>query len=134
NAALHAELARLPAAYRSPVVLCCLEGHSRDEAAQRLGWPLGIVKSRLERGRELLRHRLAQRGLAPSVVLAAALVTAGKASAAPASLIQHTTAAILHGPGGPAVSLRASLLAKEVLQGMFTAKLTVASILFCGVV
>jgi RNA polymerase sigma factor (sigma-70 family) len=133
HAALHEELARLPGPYRSPVVLCCLEGHSRDEAAHRLGWPLSIVKSRLERGRELLRRRLAQRGLAPSAALAAALVTAGRGSAAPDCLIQSTTAGIPHAHSGHALSPRASLLAQKMLQGMLTAKLTIG-IVFCGIV
>jgi DNA-directed RNA polymerase specialized sigma24 family protein len=34
---------RLPEAYRLPIILCCIEGLSQEEAAQRLGWPLGLV-------------------------------------------------------------------------------------------
>ncbi len=64
EAALHDELARLPEKYRGPLVLCCLDGLSRDEAAARLAWPANRVKHGLERGRELLRARLARRGIA----------------------------------------------------------------------
>ena len=53
------ELARLPVSYRLPLLLCAIEGLSREEAARRLNWPIGSVKGRLERGRELLRTRLA---------------------------------------------------------------------------
>jgi RNA polymerase sigma factor (sigma-70 family) len=38
---LDEELARMPAAYRSALVLCYLEGKTQDEAARQLGWSLG---------------------------------------------------------------------------------------------
>src|SRR5262249_7663393 len=57
------ELARLPEKIRAPLLLCCLEGLGRDKAAEQLGWPASVVKSRLEQARELLRARLADRGL-----------------------------------------------------------------------
>ena len=33
-----------------PIVLCYFEGLSHDQAAARLGWPVGTVKGRLSRG------------------------------------------------------------------------------------
>jgi RNA polymerase sigma factor (sigma-70 family) len=68
-AALEEEVQRLPHVYGLPVVLCCLEGLSQEEAADRLGWTAGSVKGRLERGRALLRTRLTRRGLALSAAL-----------------------------------------------------------------
>jgi len=37
----------LPVSYRLPVILCCLEGCSLEEAARQLGWTRGSVKGRL---------------------------------------------------------------------------------------
>jgi RNA polymerase sigma factor (sigma-70 family) len=60
---LDEELSRLPEKWRAPILLCCMEGRSRDEAARYLGWTLAAVKDSLEQGRERLRSRLARRGL-----------------------------------------------------------------------
>src|SRR5260221_10498343 len=49
--ALDEELQRLPARWRSPLLLCYLSGLTRDEAARQLGWSLGTLKRRLEEGR-----------------------------------------------------------------------------------
>ena len=48
---LHEELDRLPERYRAVLVLCFLEGLTQHQAAERLGWPVGTVQSRLARSR-----------------------------------------------------------------------------------
>jgi RNA polymerase sigma factor (sigma-70 family) len=70
---LHEELGRLPERFRTPIVLCDLEGQTYETVARQLGWPLGTVKSRLARGRERLRDRIARRGadVAPVVLIRA---------------------------------------------------------------
>jgi RNA polymerase sigma factor (sigma-70 family) len=69
--AMHEELDRIPASYRAAIVACHLEGLTHEEAANQLRWPVGTVRSRLARGRDRLRDRLARRGLSPAVVLPA---------------------------------------------------------------
>src|SRR5262249_32002367 len=56
------EVARLPEVYRLPVVLCCFEGLSQQEASVRLGWSPGSVRGRLERGRRGMDAGLGRRG------------------------------------------------------------------------
>jgi len=63
-------LSRLPAYYRTAIVLCYLEGLTHEEAASRLRCPVGTVRSRLARGRALLRDRLERAGLGPVASMA----------------------------------------------------------------
>ena len=65
---LDCELKRLPAKYRAPLILCYLEGHTHDGASEVLKCPVGTVRSRLARGRDLLRRRLERRGFAPALM------------------------------------------------------------------
>jgi RNA polymerase sigma factor (sigma-70 family) len=91
---LHQEIDRLPERYRSPIVLCDLEGCTHELAARHLGCPVGTIKSRLTRGRERLRSRLLRRGLAPSAGLIGAMLSAQAARAAvPKALADATVQA-----------------------------------------
>jgi len=63
---IHEELARLPARYQPPIVLCYFEGLSHEQAAGRLGCPIRTLQTRLARGRARLRARLERRGLGPA--------------------------------------------------------------------
>ena len=47
-AVLDEELLALPESLRAPLVLCYLQGATRDEAAERLGLPLGTLKNHLD--------------------------------------------------------------------------------------
>ncbi len=61
------ELLRLPEKYRSPVVLCYIEGQTHAEAARQLGYPAGSLSRRLKRAGALLRRRLIQRGFSLAI-------------------------------------------------------------------
>lgn len=52
-------LRELPVDFRTAVVLCDVQGLTYDEIAASTGWPLGTVRSRIHRGRKLLRAALA---------------------------------------------------------------------------
>jgi RNA polymerase sigma factor (sigma-70 family) len=123
------ELAALPCRYRLPLILCCLEGMTHAQASVSLGWPVGTVSGRLSRAREVLRSRLARRGvLAPGALLAALFV----ADSAPAALPPHLAAASLRsavaflmaGQSAPAdISATVSALVRGVLQKMLLHRL-----------
>jgi RNA polymerase sigma-70 factor, ECF subfamily len=54
---LRAAILRLPIHYREVVVLCELNGSSYEEAARVIGCPIGTIRSRLNRGRDMLIAR-----------------------------------------------------------------------------
>src|SRR3954454_20922725 len=88
---LHEEIARLPARYREPLVLCYLEGLTTGVVAQRLRCPQGTILSRLSRGRERLRARLTSRGLAPvNSLVTKALPPDSRATSVPGPLLSAT--------------------------------------------
>jgi RNA polymerase sigma factor (sigma-70 family) len=140
-AVVHQEVGRLPEKYRSPVVLCYLEGMTHEEAAARLGWPVGTVRSRLSQARSMLRVRLTRRGItAPSAIgpVAAWLVrdtapsmAAAGSSVLPAGLAPSvaraaTRFAFSQTAAAGSLPAAAAELAQGVLTTMLLKKLTIA--------
>jgi RNA polymerase sigma-70 factor (ECF subfamily) len=58
---VEAALAALPPDFRAAVVLCDIEGLSYEEIGDVLGVKMGTVRSRIHRGRSMLRKALAHR-------------------------------------------------------------------------
>jgi RNA polymerase sigma factor (sigma-70 family) len=122
------ELAKLPARYRAPVVLCELEGLSRRDAARQLDIPEGTLSSRLARAKSQLRDRLARRGLSvPVVALAAVLGRQANAAGLSDLLIDSTASAAMRVAVGSStaavVSASVASLTEGVLKAMLLAKL-----------
>jgi RNA polymerase sigma-70 factor (ECF subfamily) len=127
---LDEELGRLARKYREPLVLFYLQGKTTEEVARLLGCPKGTVLSRLARGRDRLRDRLARRGAALAVcALALILVEKAARAAVPAALAEGAIkAAVLTAAGTAAtgaIPATVAALTKGVLRSMFLSKLKV---------
>ena len=121
---LDRELAALPEKYRTLLILCDLEGHTRREVATQLGCPEGTVAGRLARAREMLARRLARHGplLSTSALTCFLASEAAASSRPPAWTVQvlHQSADVL-------------ALTEGVLHMMSLSKLKLALTLVLGV-
>lgn len=139
------EVRRLPEKYRAVVVLCYWQGLTHEQAAAQLGCPLGTVRSRMARARNLLRRRLIRRGMAPlGGVVAAGLDRASASGVAwrlspvPPELIQSTIHAAGRFVTGQATAQVVSGSAASLVQGilwsmtMIKIKMTIAGVVLVG--
>jgi C-terminal peptidase prc len=126
-AILDEELHRLPARYRTPLLLCYLDGQTTDQAARHLGWSLRTLQRRLAQGRDLLRCRLTRRGLTLSAVLLAPALAEG--GAVPAWLTTTTLRAALSFTAGAAgCAPEVTALAEGLLRGMAMTRIKIAAV------
>ncbi len=128
---LDEELAALSPQYREAVVLCDLEGRTREEAARQLAVSAGTVASRLSRGRAALRERLLKRGVSLAAGgVAAALGRCLEASpSVPLGLTKQTVRAAqrflaARGGGEVIAADKITTIAQGVLHTMFLSKIS----------
>ena len=127
------EVHRLPDKYRHPVILCYLEGKTHEEAAVLLHCPLGTVKGRLARARDLLRVRLTRRGVTAgegawtSALLACPM--APRAGLVDATIRAASSFAAGDATAGGLASAQALVLSQGALRTMILTKVKITAAL-----
>jgi RNA polymerase sigma factor (sigma-70 family) len=134
---LHDEVRRLPEKYRVPVLVCYFEGLTHEQASARLGWPIGTVKGRLARARELLRKRLSRRGVTLSAPVLAARLAFPELSVPVTDALQYATIraaqSVARTAGGSilsasSISLPVATLSDGVLRAMIMTQVKAISL------
>jgi RNA polymerase sigma factor (sigma-70 family) len=140
---LHRQIGALPERYRTPVVMCCLEGQPAEEVARALGLEPATLRKRLERGRDRLRSRLVRLGWPVSAGALIALLSAETGAAVlPATFVSSTVKAaglaaagkLAAGVTAGTVSANVAALTKGAVQMILVAKMKMvaAAVVACA--
>jgi RNA polymerase sigma factor (sigma-70 family) len=123
--ALRKEVDLLTVEYQTAFVLCYFEGRTHSEAAMVLRCPVATIRGRLSRACEILRPRLALRGLALPMA-GVALGSHPAMAALPTGLVASTVEAAIHAaagetmPPGIVTATVAQLLKEEPSRVIFS--------------
>jgi RNA polymerase sigma factor (sigma-70 family) len=117
---LHDEIARLPAKFRLPIVLCYLEGLTHAQAAAQLRCGEATLRRRLARARERLGLRLAHRGLAPAASTLGASLAREAGATVPAVFELTTVRAVMQVAAGEAIATVVGARVMRLTQGGLT--------------
>jgi RNA polymerase sigma factor (sigma-70 family) len=130
-AVLDEELDRLPPTYREPLILCFLEGLTRDEAAARLGIAVETLKVRIHRGRKRLHDALTKGGVAVGAGLLA-LAASSPAGASPPRFVESVVAAASGSPPATVAALAEGVAVNGLLRMSVAAVVLSAGLLALG--
>jgi len=130
---VHEEIAHLPEKLRCPLVLCCLEELSYEQAARQLGVNEPTLRGRLHRSRQRLEARLRARGISLGTMLPMSSSATRLLAPVSHALVEATVqlaskwsavGALVIGAGAPAVHL----LAQGVIRTMVWNSIKMAAI------
>ena len=115
---IHQEIDRLPERYRRPVVLCCLEDMSYQQAAGHLRWSEATTRGRLRAA------RAAPRPVGPARVTLAGIAWPGRAATVPAALLGAAVRSARQLAVGKSAAVSTTTIAvmKQAARGMMIAR------------
>jgi RNA polymerase sigma factor (sigma-70 family) len=124
---VHQEIDRLPGQFREPIVLCYLEQMTYQEAARHLCWSEATIQGRLARARNLLRTRLARRGVTLAGATVASVAVPQGASAVSMVMFEAALRSVRQfglgeAAGTSAVSTAVNALVDQAVRSMLIAK------------
>jgi RNA polymerase sigma factor (sigma-70 family) len=129
--AVHEEIAALSSTLRTAFVTCVLEGERHQDAAARLGVPVGTLSARVSRARQTLLDRLGARGLAPGVAAAALALGGAAGPAAVPDILTEAVRGLL--PAGTSATPYLITLATTATDGVtMKVKMLAAAVLIAG--